>query len=74
MSASVEYLSSGFRPSKNGQTERIAEALNPYTSSRNLKLLLDLVANRSVMNKVMYDTSNFKIQLIIKIVLSKIIE
>jgi hypothetical protein len=65
MSASVEYLSSGFRPSQNGQTERIAEALNPYTSSRNLKLLLDLVANRSVMNNVLFDKSNFKIQLTI---------
>jgi hypothetical protein len=65
MSASVEYLSSGFRPSKNGQTERIAEALNPYTSSRNLKLLLDLVANKSVMNKVLFNTINFKIQLTI---------
>jgi hypothetical protein len=71
MSASVEYLSSGFRPSKNGQTERIAEALNPYTSSRNLKLLLDLVANRSVMKKVLFDTSNLEIQFTIIIIISK---
>ena len=46
MSASVEYLSSGLRGSNLGQTERIVEAFNPYTKSKNFKVLLDLVSQR----------------------------
>ena len=48
MSASVEYLSSGIRGANHGlgQTERIVEAFNPYSTSPNIKLLLDLVAQR----------------------------
>ncbi len=48
MSASVEYLASGIRGANHGlgQTERIVEAFNPYSTSPNIKLLLDLVAHR----------------------------
>lgn len=46
MTASVEYLASSIRGEGIGQTERIIEAFNPYTKSKNFKILLDLVAQR----------------------------
>ena len=57
MSASVEYLASGLRDRQQagfGQTERILEACNPYSTNQNIKLLLDLVASRFKTITILY--------------------